>query len=101
MKYYLEYQRKLYDLIINDNNDTVKAFDLPKNIQPSYASKGCKESKYFNSDLWKNILSRAHSNVVGKWEEFLRLDKLPDCVEVDSSGYLAIVRVDISKHIKL
>ena len=49
-----------------------------------------------NSDLFPNILSRVRRDrLVGEYSNELRLDRLPDGVTIDTSGFLAVVSLDI------
>ena len=45
-----------------------------------------------NSDLFPGILARIRREKLG---EYIRLDRVPDGVQVDDSGFLAVVRVDV------
>ncbi|QIG74367.1 hypothetical protein EVC08_055 [Rhizobium phage RHph_N65] len=45
-----------------------------------------------NSDLFKNVLSKIRRDRLG---EYIRLDRIPEGVSVDTSGYLAVVSIDV------
>lgn len=45
-----------------------------------------------NSDLFPGILARIRREKLG---DYIRLDRVPDGVQVDDSGFLAVVRVDV------
>ena len=45
-----------------------------------------------NSDLFPGVLARIRREKLG---EYIRMDRVPDTVKVDDSGFLAVVRVDV------
>jgi hypothetical protein len=45
-----------------------------------------------NSDLFLNVLARIKQERLG---EHIRLDKIPDGVAVDETGFLAVVTIDV------
>ena len=45
-----------------------------------------------NSDLFPNVLRRVKSDRLG---EYVRLDRIPEGVNVDTSGFLAEVSLDV------
>lgn len=47
---------------------------------------------YANSDLFPNLLAKIRRERLG---ESIRLDRIPEGVDVDSSGFLAIVSLDV------
>lgn len=93
---YIEFKTKLWDLIINDNGDTVKAFNTLKAVKPEHMSPAMK-SKCIGRDLEKQIGNSAYREVIGNYTEFLRVDKLPHGVSVNGNGFLVSVRVDTSQ----
>lgn len=52
-----------------------------------------KFGSYANSDLFKNLISRQLK--LAEISTHLRLDRLPACVQVDRSGFLANVTIEI------
>lgn len=52
-----------------------------------------KYGSYANSDLFKGMLNRIRKTVFGG--EMLRLDRIPESVTVDTSGFLAVVSLDV------
>ena len=44
-----------------------------------------------NSDLFKNVLARIKRDRLG---DYVRLDRIPEGVTVDTSGFLALVSLD-------
>ena len=51
-----------------------------------------KYRSYANSDLFPGMLRRIRKD---KFGETIRLDKLPDGVTVDTSGFLAVVSISV------
>ena len=51
-----------------------------------------KYGSYANSDLFPGMLRRIRKD---KFGETIRLDKLPDGVTVDTSGFLAVVSISV------
>lgn len=49
---------------------------------------------YYNSDMFPSMLQRAYDNAIGarEWEY---LDRLPETVHIDASGFLAAVTVRV------
>lgn len=45
-----------------------------------------------NSDLFANVLATIKTKQLG---EYLRLDRIPDNVSIDESGFLAIVKINV------
>ena len=45
-----------------------------------------------NSDLFRNILAKIRRERLG---EYIRLDRIPEGVNVDTSGFLANVSIDV------
>lgn len=55
-----------------------------------------KYGPYANSDLFANILVKIRrERLTGPYGDHVRLDKLPEGVQVDTSGFLAVVSVDV------
>jgi hypothetical protein len=48
---------------------------------------------YANSDLFDNLISRQFKNAGIKSE--IRLDRVPECVTIDESGFLAVVTINL------
>ena len=46
-----------------------------------------------NSDLFPGVLAKLRKQVFGG--DFLRLDRLPEGVDVDTSGFLAVVSAEV------
>ena len=46
-----------------------------------------------NSDLFPNVLTRIARDVATTSDGYLRLDRVPENVTVDMSGFLAVVRI--------
>jgi hypothetical protein len=53
--------------------------------------KHSKFGAYANSDLFPNLLAKLKRERLG---DHIRLDRIPDGVAIDTSGFLAIVTVD-------
>lgn len=95
MKYYIEFKRKLFDLIIDDEGTTVKAFDLPQNIKSEHICNEARD-KMLSRSFENQIGNACYREVVGNYTTFLRLNNLPSCVSVDASKFLATIKIDIS-----
>ena len=52
------------------------------------------ENDYYNSDLFEPMLNRAYKEAFGGLS-WVSLDSLPEGVTVDSSGFLAMVKVEL------
>lgn len=46
-----------------------------------------------NSDIFKNALAKLRRDRLG---DYIRLDRIPDGVTVDTSGFLAVVTLDVA-----
>jgi len=53
-----------------------------------------KYGSYANSDLFPSMLARIKTDTFNG-KEYLRLDQVPECVTVDSSGFLAVVSFEV------
>ena len=80
------------------NMDDTLAYSLVK--VPSLDRKHCdmnafrkhpKFGGFANSDLFKNVLSRIKKDRLG---DHIRLDRIPEGVTIDTSGFLALVTLD-------
>lgn len=81
------------------NMDDTIAFQRVK--VPALGSKHCdmpafrKHARfggYANSDLFRNVLSKIRRE---KFGDYIRLDRIPEDVTVDTSGFLAVVSLDV------
>lgn len=82
------------------NMDGTKAYDRIK--VPKIERRHCdmaafrshpKYGAYANSDLFKNLISKQlRDRNIGT---HIRLDKLPECVAIDTSGFLAEVTISL------
>jgi len=50
---------------------------------------------FANSDLFAGILARIRRNTFGQYSDYLRLDQVPEGVNVDASDFLAIVSFEV------
>ena len=50
---------------------------------------------YINSNMLPAVFKRALSEKGLKHGKFISLDNLPECVEVDTSGFLAVVTIEL------
>jgi hypothetical protein len=71
---------------------------------PAFTSKHCDMTAFrahpvygtfTNSDLFANTLSRVRRDLLGGRHDTLHLDHLPGNVTVDTSGFLAVVTVEV------
>lgn len=83
------------------NMDDTLAYELIK--APAIERRHCdmdafrrhpKFGSYANSDLFKNLISRQLK--LAEVGTHLRLDRLPACVSVDRSGFLASVTIELA-----
>jgi hypothetical protein len=47
---------------------------------------------FANSDLFKNVLSKIRREKLG---DYIRLDRIPEGVAVDTTGFLCLVSIDV------
>ena len=88
---YIEFKTKPFPVIQADESKRM-AIKLKQtlgrtdcNLQPS-------DHAYFNSDLFPTILNKAYQQIVNN-RTWLYLDELPEGVIVDTSKFLAVVRI--------
>lgn len=48
---------------------------------------------YFNSDLFDNVIARQLK--LAEIKEYIRLDRIPACVQIDETTFLATVTIDL------
>lgn len=54
---------------------------------------------YYNSDLFPSMLNRAYRQIT-QGREWLRLSELPPGVNVDTSGFLAVVTIQLPENFR-
>mgnify|MGYP006977239969 FL=1 len=70
----------------------VPAFDR-KHCDMNAFRRHKKYGPYANSDLFKGMLNRIRKDVFGG--QVLKLNAIPEGVQVDASGFLAVVTLDV------
>lgn len=53
------------------------------------------EHAYYNSDLFCSILNRA-AKIAQDNKTWCRIEELPECITLDETGFLAVVKVQIT-----
>lgn len=97
--WFVQFKTKVKQL--RESDDSVSDFvDFKQSVQKGDVvdSSGKRmqphQHTYYNSDLMKGIVQRAYSSAI-KNKGWSRLSELPDGVTVDTSKFLAIVRVPV------
>lgn len=81
------------DESLNYDYIRVPEFDRRHCDMPAFRSHS-KYGSYANSDLFRGILRRIRAEVFGG-SDLLKLNAIPEGVNVDTSGFLATVSIDI------
>jgi hypothetical protein len=75
-----------------------KTFRLAINFKQELGRTDCNlkphEHSYYNSDLFAGMLKRA-AREAQQGRSWQYLDSLPDCITVDTSRFLAVVRIQL------
>ncbi len=72
----------------------IPEFDRRHCDMPAFRSHP-KYGGFANSDLFKGILSRIKVQKFGSLTTMLKLNAIPEGVSVDTSGFLAVVTIDV------
>lgn len=90
---HIQFKTKVKKLIESDNTESAY-IELKRRVKKSDCSLRPHEHTYYNSDLFEGILNRAYQAIThGK--EWVRLNALPQHVTVDTSKFLAVVKIEL------
>jgi hypothetical protein len=93
------FKAKPYPVIQSDDSERT-AIDWKKKLQRSDCNLKPYDHAYYNSDLFPAILNRAYRQIIGEYSEYCYLDSLPEGVEVDTSKFLATVKIHLPASFK-
>lgn len=93
---FVEYKTKPFDVRQGkDSTETRKAINFKKTLGRTDCNLRPVDHRYYNSDLFPGMLNRAARQVIGEYREWAYLDELPAGVTVDTSKFLAVVRIEL------
>ena len=91
----IQFKAKIETVYNNDDSIAWRCVKVPKltkkHCDMNYFRKHEKFGPYANSDLFENLLSRQTKHI----GQYIRLDRIPDGVTVNDSGFLAVVTINI------
>lgn len=94
---FIEFKTKVFP-IIQDNYGTVRnAIRFKKTLARVDCNLKPQDHDYYNSDLFLSMLNGAYHKVVGT-REYCYLDELPLGLSVDTSKFLAVVRIPLERN---
>lgn len=96
----ISYKAKVENVYNMDETLAYQIVKVPAKITSAHYSredwrKHPKFGSYVNSDLFPNLVSRQLSLLNVKLGTNIRLDRLPDAVTVDTTGFLAVVTINV------
>lgn len=93
----IQFKGKIQTVYNMDDSVAYKYIQIPqvdrKHCDMNAFRSHAKYGAYANSDLFKGMLRRIRQETFGK--DILRLDAIPPGVNVDTSGFLAVVTFDV------
>ena len=81
--------------ITQDTGAVRQAVRLKKQLTRADCNLSVGDHDYFNSDLFPQLLNGVYREIIGK-KKYIYLDSLPDGVTVDTSKFLAVVRIQLN-----
>lgn len=94
MKYYIEFKVKPY--VIIDGDQERIAFNWKKEVSRADCNLKNHQNDYYNSDLFPRLLNQFYTDKKGQYRTWSFIDNLPEGCEIDCSGFLAKVKIDIT-----
>lgn len=91
---YIEFKTKAFPIIQSDGTKRL-AIRVKKTLSRTDTNLQPHDHPYFNSDLFPVILNRYYRRVIGEYRDFVYLDSLPEGMTVDTSKFLAVVRIEL------
>lgn len=92
MTRYIQFKTKAYQVNQGDGTERTAINWKVKLVKTDCNLRPC-DHAYYNSDLFTSILNRAYRRMIGQYSEFVYIDALPAGVTVDTTKFLAVVRV--------
>ena len=93
MPHCIEYRVKVRTF--READGSTPAYFAPKrNITRADCTMRPTDHAFYNADVFPSMLNRLHSRIMGE-REFVSLESLPAGVTVDTTGFLATVRIDL------
>jgi hypothetical protein len=94
----IEFKAKLQTMFSVDDTPLYQYVVVPEikrtHVDMAAARQHPKFGGYANSDMFPGMLARIRRDILGG-DAWLRLDRLPPNVEIDTTGFLAKVSVDV------
>ena len=91
----IEFRAKVETIYNMDDTVAFQRIKVPtldrKHCDMAAFRKHPKFGGFANSDMFKNVLARIKRDRLG---DYVRLDRIPEGVTVDTSGFLALVSLD-------
>lgn len=69
------------------------AIDWKRRLHRADCNLRPQDHTYYNSDLFEGMLNSAYRRIIGEYATWCYLDELPVGVTVDTSKFLAVVRI--------
>jgi hypothetical protein len=97
----IEFKTKPYKVRQSDDlNDYRMAIDFKRKLGRTDCDMRPIDHRYYNSDLFVGMLNREYKRIIGEYKEWAYLDALPNGVSVDTSKFLAVVRIELPESFK-
>ncbi len=96
---YIEFKTKVFPIIQNDHGTERLALRPKAKLARGDCNMKPTDHDYYNSDLFASMLNGAYRKVMG-YREFVYLDALPEGVTVDTSKFLAVVRIPLERNFR-
>ena len=91
----IEFRAKVEQIYNMDDTPAFQRIKVPaldrKHCDMNAFRKHPKFGGFANSDLFRNVLTKIRRERLG---EYIRLDRVPEGVKIDTSGFLAVVSFD-------
>lgn len=91
----IQFKTKLYDVVIDEDGTTKKAFNWKKKLSRSDCNLKATGHNLFNSELFPLLLNRYYISVKGEYRTWSYVDNLPANVSIDTKGFLAVISIEL------
>lgn len=101
MTHCIEFKTKPFKIHQSEDADDFRlAVEFKRKLSRTDCTMGPCDHRYYNSDLFVGMLNREYKRIIGEYKEWAYLDALPDGVIVDTSQFLARVRIKLPELFK-
>jgi hypothetical protein len=87
----IQFKTKTYAIM--DGDVERRAFNYKKAVEKKDCNLKPHEHKWYNSDMFTNMLNRTYRSIIGEYRTWSFVDDLPENVSIDTSGFLATVTI--------